>query len=487
MLLSLLFLQDAPSESTIPAAANDLADLLEPPIDPNACSEADPAVLTDGGASDPDAVATLEAWAFPELTPEQEEERLGIRTDGLVIVHQGQVVYERYDRGYTAETPHLMWSVTKTLTNAMTGVAVEQGALSVDDSICDHLALETHCDITVANLLEFSSGLDWRETYAGDPPTTSTVIAMLYGAGRGDIAAYVHQTPKGAEPGTRWQYSSGDTNLLAAVVQSAMKDQEGFPFAGLFDELGMDSLVLERDEAGTIVGSSYGYATPRDMAKFGQFMLNDGCVRGERMLPVGWMERSTVMAPSLRLHAVDREAGDVNGRQIWLNRAVPELNETQPPWPDAPEDTYAAMGYWKQAILVIPSQDLVIARTGDDRDGSFEWNTLLGHAMAVIGAEAPPHPTMTASDSGELSASLSRKEDMGLLGLGTGYGAKLACSCAYVMGMEEDFCRTWIKASPDLVKVKFDPDTQSVTARALLTNTTTASWRGPREGCTLEP
>jgi CubicO group peptidase (beta-lactamase class C family) len=216
-------------------------------------------------------------------------------------------------------------------------------------------------------------------------------------------------------------------------------------------------------------------------------MLFDGCAKGQRLLPEGWMERSVIPAPTLRLHAVDRRDGDSNGRSIWLNRALGEHGETAPPWPSAPEDTYAAMGHWKQAIVVIPSLDLVIARTGDDRDGSYEWDTLLGLVTALVSADQPVHPVVSAVGTAENTLSPSRDEDMGLLGIATGYGAKMACSCAFVMGRDEDFCEDWVKASPDIVKVRFDHDAKTVTARALGMKATTASWGGKREGCSLEP
>ena len=435
---------------------------------------------------DATAVAQLEVEAFPEPTPEAAEARSGIRTDGLLIVQGGHVVYERYANGYDAGTRHLMWSATKTFTNALVGVAVQRGDLAVEDSICDHLDLEVHCEVQVRHLLEFSSGLDWRETYEGDPPTTSSVIAMLYGAGRHDMAAYVAATPRRAEPGTTWQYSSGDTNLLAATAQAAL-GEDAEPWALLFEPAGMDP-AWERDEAGTLVGSSYGFATPRDLARFGLLLADDGCVGGERLWPEGWVERSTTPAPSLALASVDRGPHDTNGWQIWLNQPVREQGEGLPPWPSAPPDTFAAMGHWKQAVIVIPSADRVIVRTGDDRDGSFAGDRLMGLSLAVVGHEfEDPGWSPSPGLSADQLQSESREEEVGLLGIGTAYGAKLGCSCAYVMERDEDFCRAWIRASPDIVKVRFDDEHKTVTARALGMKTTSASWRGDREGCTLDP
>src|SRR5688572_29987311 len=87
----------------------------------------------------PEAVAALEAYAFPADLDRADPDRKGVRTDGLVVVHQGRIVYERYAAGYDADRPHLAWSATKTFTNALTGIAVRDGLVALDDSICDHL------------------------------------------------------------------------------------------------------------------------------------------------------------------------------------------------------------------------------------------------------------------------------------------------------------------------------------------------------------
>ncbi|MCB9760890.1 MAG: serine hydrolase [Alphaproteobacteria bacterium] len=445
------------------------------------------------GPDKADAVAALEAYAFPERTPEQEAERLGVRTDGVIVIQGGEILYERYGDGYTAEMPHLNWSVSKTWVSALVALAVAEGRMSVEDSICDHITATNpeNCVIRVQDLLEFASGLEWHETYEGDPPTTSSVIAMLIGEGYPDMAAFISGQPRRAPPGTVWQYSSGDTTLLANVVQAVMEPEHGrdFPWTLLFDRLGMTSVVFERDNAGTFVGSSYLHATPRDMARFGYLWLNDGCWEGERLFPEGWVLDSTRVSDAIRARALDRGPRDVQGRQLWLNQPVPELGDETRPWPDMPSDTYAAMGHWKQAIVMVPSRDAVIIRTGDDRDGSFSWNTFLSLSLALTD-EIPMgglgyRPAV--GEPGVMEASEAMKFDVGLLGLGTAYGAKLGCTCAYVIGQTHDYCRAYIKASPDIVKAKFDDEAHAVTTRAMGFKTATARWVNERDGCLLDP
>ena len=330
------------------------------------------------------AVAALERYAFTLDGPD--EARRGVRTDALLVVHRGVVTYERYARGDGPATPHLLWSVAKSATSVLAGVAAAEGAVSPDDSVCRHLrAPPERCGITVRHLLESSSGLDWAERYEGQALQASSVLAMLYGEGRRDMAAFVLGHPARAAPGARWAYASGDALLLAAVLEAAMAPRHGagWAHARLFDRLGMASAVLERDAAGTPVGSSWLHATPRDLARLGLLALADGCWRGERLLPPGWMAASTAVSPPLRAGSPDRGPGDVQGWGWWLNRPMPELGQPVP-WPGVPVDAFSARGHWGQLLVVIPSLELVVVRTGDDREpGALDADRLVALAIAA--------------------------------------------------------------------------------------------------------
>jgi CubicO group peptidase (beta-lactamase class C family) len=336
-----------------------------------------------------EALRAFEDYAFT-LTG-RDEERQGIRTDAVVIIHHGAVVYERYARGFAAGKRHLGWSLSKSAINALTGLAVARGQLSLDDSICQHLrpTRAEACAMTVRHLLEFASGLDWRETYEGQSNQASSVLAMLYGEGREDMVGFITSHALRDAPGTSWAYSSGDTTLLAGVLDGRLRPEVGpsWPFQLLKDVLGMRSAVWERDGQGVPVGSSYLYATPRDWAKLGFLFLNDGCWEGGRVLPEGWVADSTTPSEALKKKPLYREEGDVQGRQLWLNRRVPGLQQTLP-WPHVPEGAYALRGHWGQSVSVIPSRDMVVVRLADDREsGAFALDTFLERAMALV--EAP--------------------------------------------------------------------------------------------------
>jgi hypothetical protein len=173
-----------------------------------------------------------------------------------------------------------------------------------------------------------------------------------------NMAEFALSKPLNVEPGSRWQYSSGTSNILARVFRDKFPrhaEYLAFPRRALFDPLEMHDAVLETDESGTYVGSSYMYATARQWARFGELYLNGGVWKGQRLLPEGWVEYSTMPAPSnLRRHY---------GAHFWLD--VPE--EYRKGADDLPPDAFHAVGHEAQFISVIPSRQLVIVRLGRTR------------------------------------------------------------------------------------------------------------------------
>lgn len=331
-----------------------------------------------------DAVAALDEYMFTLVG--KDEERKGIRTDGLAVIKGGDVLYERYARGYGADKKHILWSVTKTLAMLNVGVAAHKGLLSQSDSICrSYVASAELCRATFQHVMEMGSGLDWAEEYEDATYQESSVLAMFYGQGRADMATFVAEHPIIAEPGQRFNYSTGDSTLLMAGLRAVVSRELGdaFPYAHFFDKLGITNVSWERDARGNYMAGSHAYMTLMDMAKVGYFMWSDGCWNGERLIPAGWMSQATAVSQTYR-NSDHAEDAWVHGWHVWLNRDVPERNVTRP-WKDVPEDAYAAAGHWGQYIYVIPSLDLIVVRTGDDRDGSLSVNEMLKRAIAVGG------------------------------------------------------------------------------------------------------
>ena len=283
---------------------------------------------------------------------------LARRTRAVVVMQRGVVVAERYAPGFGQGTPLPGWSMTKSVLNALIGIAVGEGKLSVD-APTNLRAWNAPGDprqrITLSDLLRMSSGLEFHED-AGD--TRSDVLRMLFDAS--DMAAFAASKPLAVPPGTRWKYSTGTSMIVSRVLRDALGEARyrEYPRKMLFEPLGLTHAVLESDESGTFVASSYMYATAREWARFGQLYLQDGVWNGKRILPEGWVTYTRTPAPSAPTSTY--------GAHFWL--ATPK--EYRGPMVNLPDDMFQAVGHEGQFITIIPSRGVVIVRLGRTRKPS---------------------------------------------------------------------------------------------------------------------
>ncbi|MFP3496864.1 serine hydrolase [Pseudomonas sp. SIMBA_059] len=319
------------------------------------------------------AVDALDAYAFPAR---DDVTRKGIRTDALLVIRDGQIIYERYGAPTTASTPHLTWSVSKSLMATVLGVAYGENRFKLSDPVARfYPPMKQHPTVTMADLLHWASGLDWQEDYEY-APLNSSVVAMLYTRGRGDMADFAADTASVNPPGQAFRYSSGDSNILSAALKGMLghKAYMSYPWDALFKPLGIHNATWETDANETFVASSYAYLTARDLARVGLLMARDGRWGDQQLLRKDWVAFNR--QPFDRYKAGQDDA--VPGGHWWLNKGVPQ------PWPDAPADTFAALGHWGQALFVMPDEHLVIVRYADDRDGSYRHNELLKRVLAAV-------------------------------------------------------------------------------------------------------
>jgi CubicO group peptidase (beta-lactamase class C family) len=340
------------------------------------------------------AISALET-AFFTLTG-KDADREGLRTEGLLIIKHGVIKYEKYARGFDASKPHLSWSVAKSVTSGLTGVAVQQGLLNLDDSICTQLSEYAGdvCRIRVRDPITFGTGLRWQEGYEHATYQTSSVISMLFGVGHRNMLDFILTHDVIAAPGQQWRYSTGDAAVASAVAKRALVQKFGKDafWTLLFDKIGMSSAVFEEDPLGNPLGGSNFYATARDYARYGWLYMNDGCWNGERLLPEGWVTASHTPSDVYVGYADDSQETPT-GYAWWLNQPTPErkdatgkvLRTAKPkPLKDSPGDAFYADGHWGQFIMVIPSEDVVIMRLGDDRNASVDLNQLITLSLEVL-------------------------------------------------------------------------------------------------------
>ncbi|MCM2471979.1 serine hydrolase [Rhizobium sp. CG5] len=268
----------------------------------------------------------------------------------VVIVKDGRLVGEAYGPAFDRDTPLLGWSMTKTVNAAILGRAVAEGRLDLEaQGLFPQWSDEPRAAITPADLMAMQSGLQFNEDYGG----VTDVTRMLYL--EPDMAAFSGAMPSVADPGTVFNYSSGTSVMLARLWMNTFEDPAAalaYPRLALFAPLSMTSAVMETDQAGTFVASSYLYATAPDWARFGQFLLQDGVWNGARLLPAGFVQ--SMQAPT---QASGRSY--TNG-QAWQVGPGNEPDERF----GLPGDAYWALGHDGQSMAIVPSERLVVVRLG---------------------------------------------------------------------------------------------------------------------------
>ena len=271
-------------------------------------------------------------------------------TNAILVVHRGRIVEERYATGVRADDLQPSWSMAKSILHAVVGTLVRQGRVEVDRVATVpewQGGADPRAAITLDALLHMTSGLRFCEDYIDDQ--VSDAIKMLFRPGDDDMGAFAALFPLDHTPDTAFNYSSGTSNIISAIVKRAVDDQEdyaAFLRRELFDRIGMTSAAPKFDQSGTWIASSFCFCTPRDFARFGLLYLRDGMWDGERILPAGWVDYGRTPAP---VQPSDGESG--YGAHWWL------LGDDL--------GTFFASGYLGQYIFLVPELDLIIVRNGN--------------------------------------------------------------------------------------------------------------------------
>ncbi|MDH7943433.1 serine hydrolase [Pseudohongiella sp. SYSU M77423] len=267
------------------------------------------------------------------------------RVSGMLIIKDGEILFEKYLLGNDEHTRWMSMSVVKSITATLIGAAIHDGFISdIDDPIVDYLPRfegTAYDGVTVRNLLQMSSGVDWNETYTDPTSDRRRMLEAQISQQPGAVLDLMASLPRAGEPGTIWNYSTGETQLAGALVQAAT----GMPVADYLSQKIWAKAGMEADanwwlqsEDGLEVGGSGLSATLRDYARFGLFLLNDGVINGERVLPEGWVEAAST-------------------RKVVGGETVPYGYML---WP-LHGRSYAAEGIFGQYVFVDPDKDLVVA------------------------------------------------------------------------------------------------------------------------------
>lgn len=289
----------------------------------------------------------------------QMPDRGPVNTLAIAVLHDGRLVAERYAGNVTPQTRLPGWSMTKSITATLAGVLVEQGMadLTAPGAVAEWRGTDDpRADITLDHLLRMTSGLLITEENNGLDPNSQMLFMEPDGA-HFSATRDLHQPV-----GSYYEYMSGSTVLAMRALQEAIPGDlaadHAFIQENLFAPLGMTSAVIEPDQSGTFIGSSFMLATARDWARFGQLYLDSGRAGGRQIIPADWIEYVT------RHTEISGKRG--YGASFWIvTEAQRQDNETLAA---LPADTFSARGFQGQYTHIIPSRGLVVVRLGATND-----------------------------------------------------------------------------------------------------------------------
>lgn len=265
------------------------------------------------------------------------------QTRAVVVIYKDQIIAEKYANGFTKDSKILGWSMTKSILSTVYGVLQHQGKLNVNyKAPIDSWQNDERKNITLHNLLQMNSGLEWDENY--DEISDATKMLFL----EDDMAKIQEEKSLVGKPNESWNYSSGTTNLLSGILNTYFDTKQeylDFWYTNLIDRIGMNSMLIETDLTQNYVGSSYAWATPRDWGKFGLLYLHNGNWNGDQVFAKDWVKYVTTPTPT---------SDGIYGAQFWLN----EDKHLK----DVPKNMFFADGYQGQRVYILPDQDLVIVR-----------------------------------------------------------------------------------------------------------------------------
>ena len=292
------------------------------------------------------------------------------RSSALLVLQRGQLRLERYGLDFDAQGRWTSFSVAKSFTSTLVGAALKDGHIkSLDDKVSDYIVQmkgSAYDDVSVRQLLTMTSGVKWNEDYTDLNSDVAKAGVTPGEPGMNPIVSYMRKLPREAEPGAKFVYKTGETDLAGILVSNAVgKPLSTYLSEKIWAPYGMEQdAIWVKDAAGHERGGCCMSMTARDYARLGQFMLEGGKVNGQDILPEGWVADATKAHQSFPPGGVETGYG-----YFWW--IIP--------------GGYAAEGIFGQQIFVYPAEKLVIAVNSAWPAASKDelWQAQMAFAQAV--------------------------------------------------------------------------------------------------------
>ena len=281
----------------------------------------------------------------------------GQRSAALLVVHEGKLRLERYGLGFDADGRWTSFSVAKSITSTLVGAAIKDGHIrSLDDKVSDYIAPmkgSAYDDVSIRQLLTMTSGVRWNEDYADPRSDVAQFNNHQPEPGVDALVSYLRRLPREVPAGTRWHYSTGETNLVGVLVGEATKKPlSQYLSEKIWAPAGMEqpaTWILSR--TGREISGCCIQAATRDFARFGLFIL-EGARAGnaQGIVPEGWLAEATTERTGIG------KPGRGYGYQWWTYT----------------DGSFAARGIFGQGIFIDPKRKLVIASNANWAGGATD-------------------------------------------------------------------------------------------------------------------
>ena len=298
-------------------------------------------------------------------------------TAAFVATWKGRIIGERYRDGITMHTPLESWSMGKSLTATLMGILIQEGIFELyQPAPIPEWQTEgdPRSEIRIADILHMSSGLRFRAPQDPDFDASLGYADHLY-VYTGSINSFEWAATRPLQwpPNTVGRYRNSDPVLINYLIRLAIEGRGdeylSFPQRALFDTIGARNMVLETDPYGNFLLQGYEFGSARDWARLGNLYLQDGVWNGRRILPEGFVDFASTLAP-----AWEADGRPIYGGFFWIN------GESEFP---IPLDAYFMAGAGGQFTIIIPSHDLVVVRMGHYK-GSDPGKAALDRALQLL-------------------------------------------------------------------------------------------------------
>lgn len=301
------------------------------------------------------------------------------RVAGMLVCQSGRIVFEQYALGLDPQTRWLSMSMAKSISSALVGVAIQDGLIgSIEDPVSDYLpqlANGAYHNVSIRQLLSMTTGVAWDEEYTDPGSDRRAMLELQIEQCPGTITDYMARRPQLSPPGTLWNYNTGETHLLGALLRAATgRWLADYLAEKLWIPLGMERSAywwLESDDDLEAAGTGL-FATLRDFTRFGLFMLGNGVHQGVPLLPPGW-----VTASGNPTALIDGAEAAPYGYMWW------PINDSQ-----GTHIGFSARGIFGQRLLIFPAAEVVVtvlsARAKPKFSERFDDNAVIAQLVKLL-------------------------------------------------------------------------------------------------------